>query len=46
MHCTCKFENHEQSFLNENCNRTHYTHVRATSVDGIPLRSLLHLCLL
>jgi len=43
-HCTCKFENHKQSFLSENYNRTHHAHARATSADSITPRLLLHLC--
>jgi len=44
IHCTCKFENHKQSFLSENYNRTHHEYARATSTDSIPPRPLLHLC--
>jgi hypothetical protein len=42
IHFTCKFENHKQSFLSENYNRTHHAHARATAADSIPPRSLLH----
>ena len=39
-------EKHTLPFPGENYNRTHHAHARATSVDSIPPRSLLHLCLL